>query len=270
MHSACAWILSSWLTVAFFLSYNYVHRNEPILSVAPPVCGLGVFWHSNISECTLNHLGRKETHCCSPPCCPTGHEMTLPHHIALGQHDNWGRLFVSRWLCKSLQRVFGVGACKRTSLSHQPASLGAKCCANYCMTPPSISVLMEIHNLWHILVSASGDLNAIILLKWDLIGQLLSHFASLKSFLQVPLYSRYNVSSSSRMDVQWARSTFPQNGIVKLWLRITLLYSVSISAIIIFDTIYLFVFQFLHHLLYFVFHVVQNTPPNKKQNKQKR
>ena len=37
--------------------------------------------------------------------------MRLPNHIALGRHDNWGRLFVSRWHCKSLRHVFGVGAC---------------------------------------------------------------------------------------------------------------------------------------------------------------
>lgn len=66
-----------------------------------------------------------------------------------------------------------VPAAKHCSI-YQLTSLGAECCANYCMTPPSISVLMEIHNLWHILFSASGDPNAIISLKWDLIGQLLS------------------------------------------------------------------------------------------------
>ena len=46
----------------------------------------------------------------SSPCCSTGREMRTPRHRALGQHDNWGRLFVSRWLCESLRRVFGAGA----------------------------------------------------------------------------------------------------------------------------------------------------------------
>lgn len=41
----------------------------------------------------------------------------------------------------------GLGACGVHHSAHQPASLGAKCCANYRMTPPSISVPVEIHNL---------------------------------------------------------------------------------------------------------------------------
>lgn len=95
-----------------------VYEQGWISSVAPTVRGLchktGVFYLRIFFERTLNHLRRllqPWTHCGSPPCRPTGQEMRLPHHRALGQHDNWGRLFVSRWLCDSLQHVFGVDAC---------------------------------------------------------------------------------------------------------------------------------------------------------------
>lgn len=82
---------------------------------------------SAISEVSSN----LET-CCgsggSSPCCPTGPKMKSPHHRASGQHDNWGRLSVSRWLCKSLQHVFGVSACgvhqSATSQLHLKLSAG--------------------------------------------------------------------------------------------------------------------------------------------------
>lgn len=42
---------------------------------------------------------------------PLSFPAVRAHHTALGQHDNWGHFFVSRWLCKSLQHVFQAGAC---------------------------------------------------------------------------------------------------------------------------------------------------------------
>lgn len=121
---------------------------------------------------------------------------------------------------------------QRTSLSHQPASLGAKCCANYCMTPPSISVLMEIHNLWHILASASGDLNAIILLKWDLIGQLLSHLLLWSHFFKCPSIApiMYHCPAEQTYGEPDQHQLSSQNGNYRVWLRNNPSLEYSLSA----------------------------------------
>jgi len=71
----------------------------------------------------------------------------------------------------------------------------------------SISVLMEIHHLWHILTPwPPGTWMLLSRLKWDLIGQLLSQLLLLKSFIQVALWS---LLSFSRTDVSRINSSHP-------------------------------------------------------------
>lgn len=134
---------------------------------------------------------------------------------------------------------FWDSSLRHTSVNYQPASLGAKCCANYCMTPPYISVLMEIHNLWHILIYASGDLNAIILLKWDLIGQLLSRLLLWSHFFECPyivsiMYQRPAEQTSS--EPRQHQLYFSQNG--SSTVKLSLIVDVGAE---IFGTSYLFV-----------------------------
>jgi len=71
----------------------------------------------------------------------------LPHHPALGQLYNWGCTFVMLSL-QITSACFSGWCLQRASFTHLAASSWAKCCANDCLTLPSIHVLMEIHNLW--------------------------------------------------------------------------------------------------------------------------
>lgn len=152
--------------------------------------------------------------------------MRLPHHGALGQRDNWGRLFVSRWLCKSLQRVFRAGACgvhhSATSQLHLEQS--AVPIIAWHRHPYLFSWKFIIYD---ILVSASGDLNAIILLKWDLIGQLLSQLLLWSNFFKCPSIVAiiYHRPADNRHPGSQSNTSYPRLKMTagKLWLRITAL-----------------------------------------------
>ncbi len=156
------------------------------------------------------------------------------------------------------------GRCLRsTSVHHQPASLEAKCCANYCMTLPSISVLMEIHNLWHILVSASGDLNAIIPLKWDLIGQLLSRLLLWSYFFkcsQIVAIMYHRPAEQTSGEPEQHQLSFSQNGIgaVKFCQKITALDCFCWDI-----WNHISVCQLLHHYIFLCSIYYADTPPRK-------
>lgn len=151
-----------------------------------------------------------DTPCCPPQVCSTGHELRLSHHRALGQHDNWGRLFVSHWFCKSPQRVFQPGACSihHSATSQLHLKLSAVAIIAWHRHPYLFSWKFIIYD-----TSSFLPLGIWILLsRWSDIwlGSFYLSCSFEVSSLQVLLYSLYDVSSSSRGDIlqAWTNTSY--------------------------------------------------------------